>query len=533
MNTSFDISVVIRGLWLLLGLIAALMFGILVGEANWSVLGTIGAIVVVGSLAQFTVRNFVAICLLLVTLDFWIAPTGFKLSSVEQVTAVAGFSWILVCWRKNFNSAAPRAFLELKSWRFFQSIVSVAAAYAAIHFIYNYTEPYDELAFGWKGASKAYLQTFGAFLLIIFVVRAHLLFPLDVSKSSTLLIVFLLFLTVSVTIGVARAIVIGPEMESGLSMQEKSELGRLFLIPGLNAHDNLYTLRQLGPLAVLIGTSFFFARPKNMGAFLPLAITALGFLGSLVSGGRASILFAAGFMIAAMIRSKNSPLAFATGGLVIVAVAVILMLPVSFLKETPYTIQRSVGLVRPDLRTQATEGIDGSSDYRLNYFKFAWEHYSSGDARLIFFGRSVGQMDSVDFLSFLISNELAQMEFAVRRLGTHNILTDLLLGWGLIGYFLIVTASIVCIVMLFSYSKRFAIQSHGGNWVFCAAVYLTFWLVYSHIGGGFLWPQALVVILVALSQTDGLRKVEAATNDGKDPNFLPSERPPEPIAALV
>jgi hypothetical protein len=423
--------------------------------------------------------------------------------------------------------------LKLKSWRFFQSIVFVAAAYAAMHFVYNMFAPYDELAFGWKGASKAYLQAFGVFLLIVFLVRAHLLFPLNASRSSSLLVIFLIFLAGSVAIGITRAIIIGPEMESGLSMQDKSELSRLFMIPGLNAHDNIYTLRQLGPLAVLLGTSFFFARPRNMGAFLPLAITTLGFVGSLVSAGRASALFAVIFMMAAMIRSKNGPLAFAIGGLFAVAVAVMFTLPTSYLKEAPYSIQRSVGLVRPDLKTQATEGIAGSSDWRWNYFQFAWEHYSSGDARVIFFGRSVGQMDSVDFLSFLISNELAQMEFSVRRLSTHNVLTDLLLGWGLIGYLLIITASVACIIMMFSYLKLFTIQSHGGNWLFSAALFLTFWLVYSHIGGGFVWPQALVMILVALSQTDGLRTVEAKAVDAQISSSGPMEKPREPIPAPV
>jgi hypothetical protein len=533
MNTSFDTSIVIRGLLLLLGLVVALIFGIIIGEANWSVLAIIGAIVAVGSLAQFTVRNLAAVCLALATLDFWMAPTGFKLSPIEQIAGVAGFAWLLVCWRKNFNPSAPSAFLKLKSWRFFQNIVFVAAAYASMHFVYNMFAPYDELAFGWKGASKSYLQTFGVFLIIVFLVRAHLLFPLNTSRSSALLVVFLLFLIISVTIGIVRAVVIGPEMESGLSMQEKSELGRLFLIPGLNAHENIYTLRQLGPLAVLIGTTFFFARPRGMGAFLPLSITALGFLGSLVSAGRASVLFAIIFMIAAMVRSRNGPLAFAMGGLFAVAVAAMLILPTSFLKEAPYTIQRSVGLVRPDLKTQATEGIEGSSDWRLNYFQFAWDHYTSGDARMYLFGRSVGQMDSIDFLSFLIANEIAQMEFAVRRLSTHNALTDFLLGWGLIGYFLIITASVACIIMLFSYLKLFDIKSHGGNWIFCSAVFLAFWLVYSHIGGGFLWPQALAMILVALSQTDGLRKLEPKTADAQTWNSQRIERPQERIPAPI
>ncbi len=483
----------------------AIYVGVLVGESDWTVLSVIAALLVLGSLAQFAVRNLVAICLALATLDFWMAPTGFKLSPMEQTGVLAAACWLLVCWRRNFNPLAPTNFFDLKSYRFFQNTVFVAAGYAIVHFVYNYIDPYDELSFGWKGASKAYLQTFGAFIMIVFLARAKLLYPVTSRSSIALLRIFLGVLIISVAIGIVRAVTVGPEPETNLSMQEKSEALRLFMIPGLNAHDSVYTLRQLGPAAVLIGSVFFFIRPTGVGSFLPLAITGLGFLGSLVSAGRASVLFAAAFMATGMFFSKRGPLAFAVAGAVAIAASVILMLPDKVLKETPWHVQRSVAYLRPDLRTHATEGIEGSSDMRWNYFKFAWDHYTSGDTRLILFGRSVGQLDSADVLSFMLYNELAQMEFAVRRLGTHNGMTDLLLGWGLIGYLLNVAMCVSCCIMLFSYLRRFRHKSHGSCWIFIAGVFLSFWLIYTHIGGSFVWPLAIWLVIAALSQTDGLR----------------------------
>jgi hypothetical protein len=503
MNTSFDSSAVIRTLLLLLGLIVALFFGILIGEANWTVLTAIGAFAVVAAVAQFTVRHLVGICLVLGALDLWMAPTGFKIGPLEQIGIVAAFAWLLVCWRRNFNPLAPTAFMELKSWRLFQNTVLVAAAYAGAHFVYNMMDPYDELAFGWKGATKAYAQTFGAFLMIVFLARSRLLFPITPKGSVTILWLFLFALVVSVGIGVARAIAIGPEQETGLSLEQKSEVMRLFLIPGLKAHDNLYTLRQLGPAAVLIGSIFFFSRPAHLGPFLPIAITAFGFLGCLVSAGRASLVFAAVFLVLVMFRARRGPLAFGVAGVVAVIGAFILILPASVLRETPWHVQRSVGWFRPDLRTQATEGIEGSSDMRWRYFQFAWEHYISGDARMILFGRSVGQMDSVDALSFALYNEIAQMEFAVRRLATHNGLTDFLLGWGLLGYLLIAAMCLCCIFLLFNYSQLFLRNTHGDCWLFSAGTFLCFWLIYTHLGGGFPWAIAITLVLVALAQTGG------------------------------
>jgi len=505
MNASFDSSAVVRVILLLTGLLGAVFFGVLIGESDWTVLAIIAAVVILASVAQFTVRNLLAISLVLVTLDFWMAPTGFKLSPMEQIGVIAAACWLLVCWRRNFNTLAPSSFFSLKSYRFFQNAVFVAAAYAASHFVYNMFDPYDELAFGWKGASKAYAQTFGAFVMVVFIARSRLLFPINAKYSVVLLRIFLICLVGSVGIGIARAIIMGPEQETGLSMQEKSDLMKLFLIPGLNAHDNVYTLRQLGPAAALIGSVFFFARPRNLGPFLPLAIMAFGFFGCLVSAGRASLVFAAAFVVAAMLYSKRGPLAFGIGGFMVVLIAALMVMPSSTLKEAPWHVQRSVGWLRPDLKTQATEGIEDSSDMRWRYFSFAWEHYSSGDARLILFGRSVGQMDAIDVTSFLLFNEMAQMEFAVRRLGTHNGLTDYLLGWGLFGYLLNLVMCVSCIVMLFGYSKHFKRNSHGGCWLFTAAVFLSFWLVYTHIGGTFVWPLAIGFVLIALAQTDGLK----------------------------
>lgn len=508
MNRSFDTALLIRGLLSLFGLAVAVFFGVLIGEANWTLLSIIVSLVLLAAVAQFALRNLLAICLVLVTLDFYMSPTGFKISPMEQVGIVAAFAWLLVCWRRGFNPFAPTDFMDLRAWRLFQNTVLVAAAYAVGHFIYNMINPYDELAFGWRGASKAYSQTFGAFLMIVFLARGRLLFPIRATTSVALLRLFFGVLLIATAIGTTRAFLEGPEQETGLSLEEKSEATRLFLIPGLNAHDNVYTLRQLGPAAVLIGATFFFCRPSNLGPFLPFSIASLGFFASLVSAGRATFVFAAAFLAVAMLRAKRGPLAFAVAGIMAIIVSVILVLPGSTLRELPWHVQRSLGWFRPDLRTQATEGIEGSSDMRWRYFKFAWDHYTSGDARIILFGRSVGQMDSVDVLSFVLYNDLAQMEFAVRRLGTHNGLTDLLLGWGLFGYLFNVGMCVTCIALLLRYSALFARNSHGACWTFVAASFLAFWLIYTHVGGAFVWPLAIVFVLVALAQTDGLETTE-------------------------
>ena len=506
MSSLNDVSSLLRIAIATLGLAVATAVGVLVGESNWAPLIAISSVILVASLSQFTVHNFVSICLALVVLDLWMAPTGFKISPMEQIGAVAAFCYILVCWRRSFNPDAPSAFLALESFHFFRTTTLVAAAYAIAHFIYNFFQPYDELAFGWRGATKAYYQTFGAFLLVMLLANSKLLLPLGQRRSITLLRIFLVGLVIGTVVAVLRSFTIGVAPEEGLSREDYADLVRVFTIPVLNAHDNLFTMRTLGPAAALVGAVFFFSRPTGLAPLLPLSIMTMGFIGSVFSGGRAAILFCIVFLFAAVLRSGKVLLCFSLGGLLTIIVALILMVPSSMLKETPYFFQRSISYLKPDFANQATDGIQGSSDYRWRFFHYAWDQYTSGDARVILLGRSVGQMDSVDVLSFIINNEQAQMEFAVRRLSTHNGLTDLLLGWGLIGYLLNVAMCISCCVMLFSYLRRFRQRSHGACWIFSAAVFMAFWLVYTHIGGSFVWPLAIVFVLIALSQTDGLEK---------------------------
>jgi hypothetical protein len=504
-NPSFDASAIVRGSLVLLGLLAALFFGILVGESNWTVLSAIAGVILIATVAQFTLRHLVAFCLALAAIDFWAAPAGFKIGPMEQVGILAGACWLLVCWRKNFNPTAPTGFMSLKSWRWFQTIVFVSAAYAVAHFAYNAIDPYDELAFGWKGATKSYAQTFGAFLIIVLVVRSRLLVPLSSKDSEQLLRLFFSMLIISVSIGIARALTLGPIQETGLTLEEQSQVQRFFTIPVVNAYSDVYTLRQLGPAAVLVGSTFLFSRPANMSRFLPFAVMVTGFVGSAFSGGRASIVIAGAFLLLALCQAKKAGMAFAFSGLAAIFLSFIVLVPVAWLKETPWHVQRSLAWLRPDLSTQATEGVEGSTNMRVDLFKYAWQRYTSGDPRLIVFGRSVGQMEYADVMTFQLYDDLGRKEFAVRRLATHNGMTDFLLGWGLIGYLLNVGMCVGSIILLFSYNKHFKPATPGSCWTFIALVFMAFWLLYTHFGGAFVWPLAIVFVLIALAQTSELK----------------------------
>jgi hypothetical protein len=500
----FDISTILRAGLALGGLAAAVMAGLLVGESQWMPLAVVSAVVFAMLVSGRAVQGLASVCLALATLDLLIAPFGFKVAPIEQMGAFAAACWCLVFWRKGFNPYPAKDFTALRSYTLFQAAVCVALVYATTHFIYNFLYPYEDLAFGLNAAAKTYAQVFGSFALVVLLSRVRLLTVMDKHRSTRVLWLFFACLLVSTSVGLVQVLVIGSQLPSASTSGDQSEAYRLFTIPVINAYNSFYTLRMVGPAAVLVGCVFLFNRPKDLPVFLPLATTFVGFVACLASGGRASLGFAAVFILTSAIHARRAHLAFFAVAICAVMMAILHVLPSSLIKDSPFYFQRSVALLRSDLQSKAAEDIRGSSDWRWRYFTYAWDYYTSGDARLVLFGRSVGKMDSTDAFTLALDDEFAAMKIAVRRLWTHNSLTDYLLGWGLFGYILIMAMCLTCIGMLFAYLKVFRPRSHGACWLFIAGSYLSLYVVVTHIGGTFIWPLAIAFILVALSQTDGL-----------------------------
>lgn len=482
----------------------ALYLGNVVANEDYILLALMTVAILGAITMSIAHRHLLAIGFSIAILDLWAAPGGFKTSAMEQSGAITAAFWLIVFWRKNFNRQSPIEFRKLSTYDTFRFLVLISCIYAGLHFLYNMSAPFDELAFGWKGATKAYLQVFGPLLMVIATLEARLFPPVNARASRNLLRLFFALFLVGLGIKLIYTIRFGAVTESTLDFNEKIEAARAFFIPGINVWDNFYTLRSLGPAATLIGATFMFISTDKR-KLLPMLLLLLGVAASLLSGGRATVIFALFLASIAMFRGGHQAAIFAAMGVLIAAIALILLLPEEVLRQTPWHVQRSIGLIRPDIQSSAVSTIEGSTDMRKDYFRFAWDYWSSGNARLIFTGRSVGQMDASDITSFVNYNEAAKMFFAIRRLATHNGLTDLLIGWGALGYFFIIISWVACFMFLHRYNDCFKPGSYGDCWIFVAKVYFAFYVCYMHIGGSFIWPLNIWLIIIALVQTDGLK----------------------------
>lgn len=486
----------------------ALWFGLLVAQGEYVKLGTMASVVIGFFALGLAHKHLLLIGLVLATLDLWMAPAGFKINPMEQSGIIAFAFWLLIVWRKDFNPNAPLACRSTTSWGFFRSVTFIACGYAFIHFLYNKWSPYEPLAFGFKGAIKTYLQVYGPFLMIVGIIDSRLLSPVNAIGSRKLLRAFSIAFFVDVALRLYNVVRTGGIQQEGLSMYEQQEAIRTFFIPLLNIWDSTYTLRTVGPAATLIGAVFLLVSRRKSGRFLPFFIMIWGIIGSALSGGRAALFFSIFFLAIAALRAGRQAEIFIGGAVLSIVAAVIFILPTDALKELPFFVQRSVGIVRTDLKTQATASIEGSSDMRREYFKYAMDYWSSGDSRLLLLGRSVGEMDDSDIAMFQ-NYDANVIFFAIRRLATHNGITDTLVGWGAIGYLLNIIVWISCTVMLFRFNRLFIKNSDGDCWSFIAAVFMAFWLIYMHIGGGFVWAINIWLTLIALSQVDGLKKTSS------------------------
>lgn len=487
------------------GIIGAFFAGNWIANEEFLKVGGIAVILIVLGLLGFARKQLLAIGLLTAVLDFWAAPIGFKTSAMEQTFALAILVWITVAWRTEIQTHQFKPYVELNAYRFFRFAVIASCSYAALHFFFNKNFPYESLAFSLTGASKTYLQVFGPFLMIVILMDSGIIRPGTAKSSLFLLRVFAFGLYVLLSLKLFHVIRFGTSLSEGLGLIEKAEAMRAFTIPVLNVWDNIYSLRSLGPAAALVGATFLFAAKPFSNKLLAAIIMIGGLAGTIMGAGRASLAFGVLFIMLAAAHAGRRLEVFMATAFVALTLAISLALPASVIEQLPWHVQRSIGMLRPDVKTSATMSIQGSSDMRIRYFKYAWEYWSEGTMRLLLLGRSVSGMDATDAQSFQLGNESAVMFFAIRRLATHSGLTDMLIGFGFLGYLLSILVWIGLFWTLSSFGREFVRGSHGDCWNFIAKVFFAWWAIYSQIAGSFVWPLAIWFCIAALNQTDGLK----------------------------
>src|SRR5262249_19813977 len=137
-----------------------------------------------------------------------------------------------------------------------------------------------------------------------------------------------------------------------------------------------------------------------------------------------------------LVRGKIG--AFVGGlGACIIMVGAVNAFPDAYL-QAPNFVRRSLNWAYfGQERAETAEMIRGSTEWRTRLFFRALDEWRSDD-RIFWFGRATYQFGTGDWFAMKIYGEEGMLDSSLRRGATHNLITDLLVIFGIIGFVLYV-----------------------------------------------------------------------------------------------
>jgi hypothetical protein len=454
-----------------------------------------------------------------------ITPAGISMDIIEQSV----FMMILVIlpcfWVKEPGIRMP--FSAKFSYQAYLFCVVTFCAYLIIHTFMAKYLPYPGMSFSAKGIARIYMALIVPFVLIAIFTRRQ--FGITCPKNATRVAARLIFLGLLINVGIriATILIAGPDVmkaDAGATTVQGKNLPYLINIPIIGLHENIFGLRVAGPLGVLIGSLLLLANSPRASTRCSLGIITLGIIGSALSGGRATLLISMAYILLAIWLSKHRAILTVGVGIIAAFFASLIVMPAEVTTSLPMTIQRSIVWFTPSLQgTRAEDSVTSSTNTRKLWFWNAIDAWQES-SRAFWLGRSVSTVTEEDVRSFISYDERGMLEFNVKRGTTHNLITNLLVGFGLVGCILYYFTIISLILFLFAWLRKLPLDSEARPWVFAAAVSTTVYICYASVGGGYLWAQNLIVILFAL--VINARDIRAAEEKREIRNIQPISPPP-------
>ncbi len=414
--------------------VAAIFFGGLIGSGDFSALKLV-VFVALGLIhVLFLLDRTWALGFALCMFDLWLVGFGFRISATEAGVALAvGFA-ALVCWRRTLP--AQPAVCDTPIYRGLRVLLTLFLGYLVGHLVFNHLNPFLPGDYDFRNFARTVVSTGGPVMILWLLLRFPRGFPGD--DSFPRLLAFWLLAGLIFNIGAGIRLLLGG---ASLALGEAGE-PTTFIIPFLDAAPNVYALRRISITAVLVGAGFggtFWLRSQLPPTRLVFwSLIPLGLLGSLLSGGRAVPMVAIVVLVSVYaIRGRFMPAVLAAVFLALLT-ATLNTFPRA-IRDLPPTVQRSMALLIFTERVEARSSIENSSAWRLEVFQRATAEWL-GDRRIFWFGRGSFSWTAADERLLLQDGYGSAMDSAIRRGATHNLLSDLLVMYGLVGaslYFLL------------------------------------------------------------------------------------------------
>jgi hypothetical protein len=456
---------------LVLGLILAVFLGSSIGSSEMRPLMLVG-LVCLALLFAMTLHRYVwQIGLFLLYLGFSYRPTTFAFGAVELSCAL-GFAVIgLFVWqRKRFERPA---ILQSGAFRFVEATLFIWLVYVALHFIWNVRDPVRPSEFALTNAVKSYFAMTAPLLLLFYFGR----------NPAGILVRGDFFVTI------CRIALLALIVNLGIRAYEIA--GGFLYLPYLNAMPSIHTLRGIGPLAMLLGavglTEVKRAKSPGLGRTLTFfALISLGTIGALFSGGRATLVIGL-MMIAGVFFFRRKVMALAGVVMLAIATFAIANLFADYIntRANPF-VQRSVQWLLFQKNWDTVRTMESSTDWRTELARRAIDEWRS-DARIFWTGRATYGFGAADERAIFIAGGFeALIQTSLRRGATHNLVTDLLVAYGIIGCVLYLAMYVALIRFGWVLYKRRDLSSPATNLALVCFVGALFSLAYAlTIGGAF------------------------------------------------
>jgi O-antigen ligase len=244
---------------------------------------------------------------------------------------------------------------------------------------------------------------------------------------------------------------------------------------------------------------------------LSFILILLGSVGCLLSGGRAAVTTSI-FLVLATLLLRRRVRAFCA--ILALAGCIILFVNIfssSINREAPVPLLRPLQWVMINKNDAASNSIDSSTRWREELFQMAIEEWRS-DPRIFWFGRATYGFGVSDAFAYRISGGFrAGQESSLRRGATHNLVTDLLVTYGLVGCVLYYCLILAIIRFLwFVYRSRNPPAAVQPLALFSLIIYVSYILIAS-VGGGTFLPDTiwlLILLVTALHHFAATEPVE-------------------------
>lgn len=469
---------------LMLGLLLAMFLGTLIGQSESKVLLGISLGVLALLFAISLYRYVWQTALFLLFFGFGYRPTGFAFGGVELGCGLGVAVIAIFIWQK--KKFVRPAILAQPAFRMVERVLFVWLAYVALHMFFNIRFPYSPGEFKLSNAIKSYFVLSAPLFLLFYFVR----------NPSGLVVGPKFFWRF------AQILFAGLMINLALRIYELAGGGILY-IPIINATASMHILRGLSPFAMMIGViGLTGPASERRSGFRTLVYASLAFIGAfaaVMSGGRVAIVY--GFLCVCfvlLLRRRIPALAVVAALSILGLVAANLASGWINSKANPY-LQRSMQWALLNKDWQTVRDLEASTNWRWELAQRALDEWRS-DPRIFWTGRATFGFGSADETSLLIQGGYeALIQTALRRGATHNLITDLLIAYGLIGLILYFALFIALLRFLWRLHKSKQLSPPAVNMATACFVYALYSFFLAVTSGSYFPPEVIWCLLVLVA----------------------------------